>query len=568
MKLIELSCDHSSFKTIKFNSEGLTLIIGDGSHSKSEQGSSNGVGKTLSLGLIHHCLGANANPKLVSAVPDWMFRLVFSLGNNIHEIERSGDGKEIFLDRKKLNVTRLREWLNESGAFNFIEKIEQLTFRALFTRFARYDREDCTNPIRTNKETDYVGLLRSMYLLGADCSLVINKHKFKKNKDEIKQSENNWKNDSILKEMFRAGAKPKLRVEWLDREISRIKLELEKFQVAENYNQIQLLTEGLTTQLREIEQQISVIKFQLAGIEKLLSEQPDITKNDLLALYDGLQATFKPEALAHFEAVEKFHNSLSINRKLRLENDRLKLLSKLNKLETTRKDTGIERDKHLYLLRTKKALDEYVTVVKKLAELEEERSRLNEFLSYSEHLQQKAQELREKSIQEDREASEYLKEKPLSFVDKKYTEMAELLYPSHPAGIILENNTGDNQLRYNLTVQIEGDDSDGINAARIICFDWILLMYGFNHSMRFLWHDNRFFADIDPKQRAELFVFLYESLKGMGIQYIATLNTENYEAMKQFLSEEMQEKLSKTVVLTLKGDKPENKLLGIQFGSQ
>ncbi len=518
--------------------------------------------------MIHHCLGANANPKLVSAVPDWMFRLVFSLGNNIHEIERSGDGKEIFLDRKKLNVTRLREWLNESGAFNFIEKIEQLTFRALFTRFARYDREDCTNPIRTNKETDYVGLLRSMYLLGADCSLVINKHKFKKNKDEIKQSENNWKNGSILKEMFRAGAKPKLRVEWLDREISRIKLELEKFQVAENYNQIQLLTEGLTTQLREIEQQIFVIKFQLAGIEKLLSEQPYITKNDLLALYDGLQATFKPEALAHFEAVEKFHNSLSINRKLRLENDRLKLLSKLNKLETTRKDTGIKRDKHLYLLRTKKALDEYVTVVKKLAELEEERSRLNEFLSYSEHLQQKAQELREKSIQEDREASEYLKEKPLSFVDKKYTEMAELLYPSHPAGIILENNTGDNQLRYNLTVQIEGDDSDGINAARIICFDWILLMYGFNHSMRFLWHDNRFFADIDPKQRAELFVFLYESLKGMGIQYIATLNTENYEAMKQFLSEEMQEKLSKTIVLTLKGDKPENKLLGIQFGSQ
>jgi len=115
--------------------------------------------------LIHHCLGANANPKLVSAVPDWMFRLVFSLGNNIHEIERSGDGKEIFLDRKKLNVTRLREWLNESGAFNFIEKIEQLTFRALFTRFARYDREDCTNPIRTNKETAQFELIKKPIML-------------------------------------------------------------------------------------------------------------------------------------------------------------------------------------------------------------------------------------------------------------------------------------------------------------------------------------------------------------------------------------------------------------------
>ena len=62
-------------------------------------------------------------------------------------------------------------------------------------------------------------------------------------------------------------------------------------------------------------------------------------------------------------------------------------------------------------------------------------------------------------------------------------------------------------------------------------------------------------------------MFLYESLQGMDTQYIATLNTENYEAMKQFLSTEMQEKLGKAVVLTLKGDKPENKLLGIQFGS-
>lgn len=31
MKLIELSSDQPLFKTIKFNSKGLTLIIGDGS---------------------------------------------------------------------------------------------------------------------------------------------------------------------------------------------------------------------------------------------------------------------------------------------------------------------------------------------------------------------------------------------------------------------------------------------------------------------------------------------------------------------------------------------------------
>ena len=78
MKLIRLSCDQSSFKTLNFNAEGLTLIVGDGSSDKTKEGSSNGVGKTLALGLVHHCLGANSNPRLASAVPAWMFKLEFS----------------------------------------------------------------------------------------------------------------------------------------------------------------------------------------------------------------------------------------------------------------------------------------------------------------------------------------------------------------------------------------------------------------------------------------------------------------------------------------------------------
>lgn len=96
MKLIQISCNQAAFKTIKFNPNGLTLILGDASNINKQDGSSNGVGKTLSLGLIHHCLGANVDPQLSSAVPDWMFRLEFSLGKDLHVVERSGDGKKYF----------------------------------------------------------------------------------------------------------------------------------------------------------------------------------------------------------------------------------------------------------------------------------------------------------------------------------------------------------------------------------------------------------------------------------------------------------------------------------------
>lgn len=567
MKLIELSCDQPSFKTLHFNPEGLTLIVGDGSKSDSNEGSSNGVGKTLSLGLIHLCLGANANPKLAAAVPDWMFRLDFSISGKKHVIERSGNGKIVFRDGKKSNVTALRRWLNEKGPFNFEKEIPGLTFRSLFTRFARLKQSDCNEPITTSSENPYDGLIRSSFLLGIDTSLALSKRQSKLDLDSITTSEKNWKNDKVLHEVFRAGSKPKVRAEWLEKELGRIKADLDAFQVAEDYRQIELSAGELTQLLRENENKQEILRFQIGGIDKTLAQHPDISKNDLLSLYEGLTSIFKEDALAHFDAVEEFHNSLSANRKKRLEMDKLELQKKIETLEGQRNSIADERDKMLQSLHGKRALDEYAALAQKYAVFQEELGRLREFLSYSSKLQERAQKIKEKRLEDDRKATEYEQTDPLETFDKHFKEIAELMYPSLPAGIVMENNTGDNQLRYDLSVMIEGEDSDGINAARIIIFDWLLAMYGANHSMGFLWHDNRLFAHIDPLPRAKWFHHLLSSLPGTGKQYIASLNTENYSAMCQHLAKEEQEQLKSSIQLVLRGDDPANKLLGIQFGS-
>lgn len=64
-------------------------------------------------------------------------------------------------------------------------------------------------------------------------------------------------------------------------------------------------------------------------------------------------------------------------------------------------------------------------------------------------------------------AVDYASINPLSEYDKIFAELAEIMYPRAPAGIVLDVNTGDNKIRYYLRIQIEGDDSDGINDARI-----------------------------------------------------------------------------------------------------
>jgi uncharacterized protein YydD (DUF2326 family) len=566
MKLIALECNKSSFKKIHFNPNGLTLIVGDGSIEKKSEGNSNGAGKTLALKLIQHCLGANANTSLASAVPDWMFRLTFRLGREEHQIARSGDGKIILLNDRQINIKPLREWLNSCGVFRMDPSLPGLSFRSLFKRFARYELDDCIDPLKTKNETPFDSLLRSLYLLGVDCSLVVSKRNNKIESDSINKAKKNWQEDKVLQDIFRGGAEPKVRAEWLDRELPRLQSSLEKFQVAENYRAIEHEANELTQLLRQFEKDKAVLLFQLAGIEKALEEQPDISRTDLLQLYNGLEAIFKPEVLTHFEKVEEFHASLAVKRKNRLAKDKLFLQKKVIKLEESENNISKKRDELLQSLHGKRALDEYASLAQQIAAFREERQRLHSYLNLSATLQEKAQKIKEDKVEEDRIANAYLQKSPLIQEDAFFKTIAEQLYPRTPAGIVLESNDGDNQIRYNLKVHIEGQESDGINAARILCFDILLLMHGHNHTLDLLWHDNRFFADIAPGPRAAWFRHLIQNLPGTGKQYVATINTENYSTMSEYLSGKEWEVIQKSVNLVLRGDRPENKLLGIQFG--
>lgn len=567
MRLIELSCDDLKFHTLTFNKEGLTLIIGDGPLDKTKEGSSNGVGKTLALGLVHHCLGANADKRLAAAVPNWTFQLTIELNGREHEIQRSGDGKKVALDSHIISLKDLRDWLGGSGVFHIDPAAPLLSFRSLLKRFARYTREDCLDPIKTKKEPDFDAKLRSLYLLGLDWSMAVSKRQQKMDLDAINHTLKNWQNDTVLHEMFRAGTQPKLRAEWLEREIPRLIEDRDKFQVAEDYRAIELKAGDLTKKLREIERAEAVLQFQRDNIDKSLAQHPDISKDDLLELYGGLQAIFKAEALAHLDAVEEFHHSLAANRKTRLERDRAAQATQGRDLAAERVRIASLRDQKLQSLQGKRALDEYASLARHIAELESERDRLNEFLNLASSLQERAQKIKERRVEEDRDAATYVASNPADELDRTFRSLAEIMYPRLPAGVLVESNTGDNQIRYNIAVQIEGDDSDGINDARIICFDWVLLMKGSNHTMGFLWHDNRLFADIDPGARAAWFRFVSISLTGTGKQYIASLNTENFDAMKLYLDDDVSTALTDSVRLTLRGDKAQNKLLGIQFGN-
>lgn len=570
MRLIKLSANQPSFKTINFNPQGLTLIVGISSGGEQE-GNSNGVGKSLALRLVHHCLGANGNKHFGEKLAGWVFRLDFEINGQVHSVERSADIKILTLDDQPIRLRQLTTWLNESGVFALsVAPNLSITFRSLIKRFARVEKADFIEPGATAKETPFDALVRTLFLLGLDVSLVSNKHDFKKRIDALENANKIWHNTPALHDMFRAGDDARIRANWLKDKIPQLQEQLNSMVVAENYYDLEQEADRQTQLLRGIAQEIELLKFQVTGISELLIEHPDISSQELLSLYKGLEGVFKLEVLEHFEAVEQFHRSLAESRKRRLLADRARINAEIESKRLERGKLAAQRDRLLQSLIGKTAFEEYRAVANQLAQQEQELNALNDYLEFDTNVKKEVLSIKEAMLQDTHQAVKYLANNPMAELEARYRALTQPLYPNAASGITFENNTGDNMIRYTLKPRLEGSSSDGIDDARLLCFDWLVFLHGANHAMRFLWHDNRLFAHLDPGVRARWFSLALKELKSTGKQYIATINAENYDSMLDRLSDEEKLMLQSPAVkvLELRGRKASDKLLGIQVDLQ
>ena len=566
MRILELSANKKSFKTLTFNPEGISLIVGG--HPSRYSDRSNGVGKTLALKLVNLCLGARADKKMGEVLKDWFFELKFEVAGKIHHVTRSADGKIIYLDDHKMNIQEYRNWLNDLGVFLLPNNNFPISFRSLFRRFTRVARNDCIDPIRLSKENDFQALINSLWLLGFDIVLAKYKYDIKKQIEAIDKQKKSWETEHpVLKNIFNIGSDPHAKAEQLKEQIELLRKHIQEMHVADDYYDLVQQADILTKKLRKIETEISRLEFRLEKIGNLMRQTPDISLEELNSLYKEMKQIFRPEILRHFEAVEKFHKTLYEQRITRLENERIKTLEEKQRLENEWQEIKKERDSLIDRLKGSTSLEEYQTILGELSKLEEELKVIQRYLEVEQTLQKKRISLQKEFTKAIEKASKYLDttKKRQEFLDKKYRDLAKKLYDNISAGLQIKLNDGFNLILYNIIVTIEGQSSDGINDARILCFDWLIYMWGQNHSMRFLWHDNRLFANLERRARANWFKIVLESLKATGKQYIASLNQENYEAMLDYFSDEEKEIIEDSVILRLDANKPEQKLLGIQF---
>jgi uncharacterized protein YydD (DUF2326 family) len=572
MKLLKLSANKESFRTVNFNPTGLTLILGTVGNSKNNQKQQtyNGVGKSLIVELIHFCLGSSPNDTFEKLLPDWEFSLVISHNGIQHTITRSTKIQKLVLfDNSELSLEVFREKL-QSFSFDLDWDAEHLSFRALIGRFIRRNLSDYVDPLKlSNDYTDYVTLLKTAFLLGMDLQLITKKYILKTELKRIQGLSKNFREDTLIREFFVKNKDEEIELKFLEERIEALEADQRNFKVADNYYEIEKQANDLKEQLTDLRNQSIVTKNSIAAIEKSLKIRPDIPAQKLISAYEELIDSFKDGVIQKLEDVEKFHSSLIKNRVARLSQEKIRLQSKLNSAEKQLADIHTEFNNLISYLGTNKALDELTAISSQISELKEKAQKIRDYQALNKQYKIDIAAIKSSMNSQIELTYEYLEDTRSEFetnIDSVYRNFVKRFYPNSPAGISVRNNDKDNQTRFDIDVKIENQASDGINHVRIFCFDLLILIASINHELEFIFHDSRLFDGVDPRQRVEMLRLANELCLKNNKQYIVTLNQDHIDSMhSHWVEGEYESLIAKNITLKLADDSDASRLLGKQI---
>lgn len=570
MRLLELSANHDTFHSVHFNRNGLSLVIGKKSNpeDRDREHSTNGVGKSLLIYLVNFCLGSSENPSLYEHLPDWEFTLTFELESQVHKVTRSTSKQDqVQLDGEVTDLESYKQLLGRELFGLKGKPVKHLTFRGLISLFLRQGKHAYVAFEKTQKlERQYAQQLRNAFLLGLDEKLVDRKRELKEEKDNIKSIRAQFGKDSLLREYFHGEKDAGLELRDLEDEISRLEIKVRDFRVADNYEEISASYEKVRRSWKEANNELSSHRSSLRQIELSLQEQPDVSLKDVRRVYKSVQIDLPELVKKHLDEVEQFHLDLTRSRSLRLTSEKHRIERRIAEIEGILKNLNREKDEYYHFLGTHGALAEYEILLNTLSDRRRIAGRLIEFQQLKKTCDERWQRVKLEMSEEDVRTSEYLAAAVSlkQMISERFRGMARRIWPSLSSGLLIENNDGDNLIRFDIEARVEGDASDGKAESKIFCFDMTVLLSQQNHSVRFLMHDNRLFPGIDPRQRAEIFRIAHELGLKHDCQYIASLNEDNFVAMRDVMeANEFEAVLRKQVVLELMDDTASGKLLGI-----
>lgn len=573
MQLVSLTCNQPGFHTIHFKN-GLNFIVGERTDPsvKDPKDSYNGVGKSLVIELIHFCLGSNKIKAFSEKLEGYEFGLKFSVGEKVHSITRSCDGDQTpALNGKKYN--KLSEFTRELERIVFpaISNISGLSFRSLIARFIRRYKKNYTSYDGFVKnEQPYSQLLNNSYLLGLEVRIAEMKKNIKEGSAVLTSAKKSLHSDKLLLEYFKGAKDIKFQISELKETKATLEGRLKDFKVAENYTDIQNRANELSEFKKKLLNDKYFIELNLKKARLSSEKSISLSVDDVKKMYLEAKQVLPENIIRDAYEVEEFHKNLVANRHNTMVRQIIKFESELETIDTKISETTLELDRHLKYLNEHGALTEYVALTEDYSRTVEQLNKFNDYNrlidDYEVELSKKKKENEDNKIAIKKYLSETSNQQDKLM--KKFKSFSKQFYENKTSGLSVNGNYKNNKIAWDIHADIEGDSSDGINEVLIFCYDMTVFTIG-NHSVKFLFHDSRLFSNMDPRQKYTAIMLAQALTKDGTMQYISSWNEDMITAIKEMVTDSDYNNLVQLVkentILTLKDDKPENKLLGVKL---
>ncbi|MBE8233201.1 MAG: DUF2326 domain-containing protein [Endozoicomonadaceae bacterium] len=566
-----------SFKFVKFD-KGLNVILAERDEDSDETKTVNSRGKSTLISIINFCLGSKGFNADKDSLTGWDFIIdITLLGERVRATRSLDKPQNIILDREIRNwpvspeldnetglyYLKLEKWKNLLGLALFdIPETSDISIRSLLSYFIRSNSGAYIDPLNFfARQTNGDAHIYNTFFVGLDPQHASEWVKLDK-KDKTLKALNKAIKEGVEEGVHETQGELEVKKVALEEELEKNQNILSSFKVHEKYKEIQEKANQLTTDIHQFANQNVSNEQKLRHYEASIKEEKAPEKIKIEQIYDEAGVIFSDSIQKTLDDVSRFHETIVRNRKSFLKAEITLIENDIEKCSRHIKELTDERSKHMAILETHGALEEYSLLQERHSEAIGKLENIKAEIERIKDRNIKIKEIKLTKLELDKKANIDYEEKR-EYWEKAirlFNETAKALYGEEEKGEFVINISDKG---YKFSVDISGGGGDGIKKMKVFCYDLMIICMQsiLKRNINFLIHDSTIYEGVDERQIAHAIEQAAKKSESNNFQYIMTINSDMVpydDFSKNF-------KFDDYIKLRLTDNNISGSLLGIRF---
>lgn len=535
-----------SFRPVAF-SPTMNIVLADTNADSIETESTNGLGKSTLLRIMHFCLGSDFSKDRTLSHPD-LHGVTFSLefdesdidcvvhrntatpkkvlvswefvGHLSVEMERDGDYAVLSVEdwRRALSARLVPETRVPDDPMKFSPSFREISYYLI-----RLGKEAFTEPQTGFRQQSGVSRrVSTSYLLGLNWPIQRQLHSLQDARRSVAVAVKAVADVARADNEMSIGDLEADRV-LLEEAVSAREKEVSDFNLREDYYELEKQMQYIDTDIHSLINDNYADARLLDYYQDSSLEAPLFDANEPVEILRDAGALFRPEALRSLDDVAEFHRQVYTNRRQFLAAEVIRLRERVAMRNRSLAVSSSHKSAILKTLSSSGALEALIALQRGASELNLRLEALKARIEDRKRFDRRQDELT-RDISHARTLLKQDLDDRRSMIDEAIALFGE--YTRFLYGVPGKLGVDVNQEGYQFTFAIDRMGSDGVDQMVIFCFDLMVATLRARRGGRFLClvHDSSMFADVDPRQYGLALQLARQVAESETFQYICCLN--------------------------------------------